>query len=78
MIYGQLLEHLVLPYCPALLLVHCHCCCFFILWAHKIYVCMYKSELITTANSLNVATLSILFPQMHNLGMSFTAEINTR
>ena len=24
--YGQLLEHLVLRYCPALLSVHCYCC----------------------------------------------------
>jgi len=23
---GQLLQHLVLPYCPALLSVHCYCC----------------------------------------------------
>ena len=24
--YGKLLQHLVLPYCPALLSVHCYCC----------------------------------------------------
>jgi len=28
--HGQLLEHLVLPYCP----VHCYCSCFYILWAN--------------------------------------------
>jgi len=32
--YGQLLEHLVLPYCPALLFVHCYCC-FCTLWANE-------------------------------------------
>jgi len=24
--YGQLLEHIVLPYCHGLLPVHCYCC----------------------------------------------------